>query len=458
MTHPKRLQDKRRAQHHVLEDGLPSPVQSIDGRDDLIKSLQETIEVLKEQIRRADANIEGMQRALEDLSAVQYLSNRISMATDQEQLVSALIELTGQLLPLRDSALLLFGDSHGKLVPLSPKSSMRLLDEAQRQSELGIVERVIAGRKGVMLPHHDATSTDDKPMTLMILPLFLRREAIGIYVIKVEKSHQEITEQQVQLLAVIANQAAVGIGHLQACQALMKADGELRASQVQMMQAAKLAAIGELAGDIAHEMTNPLQVMMLHLELVQSGRASPNRNEMFLAQMQRLSDVTARLKEFARNASSRVTMGPLDLNATVMASVDVIRHEFTDARIQVDVASCEAPLVVVGNTNYIQQVILNLLLNARDAMPEGGIVKVTISRSDDLACVRVADTGPGVPKNIQGRIFKPFFTTKGDEGAGLGLAICSKIVAQHGGKILLESEEGKGAAFTVCLPLHLASE
>jgi signal transduction histidine kinase len=91
-------------------------------------------------------------------------------------------------------------------------------------------------------------------------------------------------------------------------------------------------------------------------------------------------------------------------------------------------------------------------------MPDGGKIEVAIMRSDVRVCVRISDTGPGVPKNIQGSIFKPFFTTKGEKGAGLGLAICSKIVTQHGGKILLESGEGEGAVFTVCLPACTASE
>jgi len=112
---------------------------------------------------------------------------------------------------------------------------------------------------------------------------------------------------------------------------------------------------------------------------------------------------------------------------------------------------------VGGNANYLQQVFLNLLINARDAMPGGGTITVATSLTGFHVAIRVSDNGSGIPKEVQEKIFKPFFSTKGDKGTGLGLAICSKIVAQHKGEIKVESEVGKGTTFTIFLPVWRAT-
>jgi two-component system NtrC family sensor kinase len=318
------------------------------------------------------------------------------------------------------------------------------------------VDWVIAEKKTVIIPDLEHMLATSSSRNFVIVPLILRSQGIGIFIIHTEKPQQEFSNQDIQLLSVLANQAAVGVENWRTYKQLLKANDELKASQAQMVQAAKLAAIGELAAGIAHEIKNPLQVLMLHLELVQSGRPLPNWIEMFSRQLKRLSDITLRLMNFARNVSEEVTTDAININKAIDDIVIMVQHEFSGIGITIELLMAEDLPCVGGNANYLQQVFLNLLINARDAMPQGGTITVATSLTGFHVAIRVSDNGSGIPKEVQEKIFKPFFSTKGDKGTGLGLAICSKIIAQHKGEIKVESEVGKGTTFTIFLPVWRA--
>jgi signal transduction histidine kinase len=276
---------------------------------------------------------------------------------------------------------------------------------------------------------------------------------VGIYIIHTEKPQQDFSNQDVQLLTILANQAAAGVENWRTHGQLVRANEELKSSQAQMMQAAKLAAIGELAASVAHEIKNPLQVMMLNLELVQSGRQLPDWAEMFSKQVKRLSDITVRLMNFAKNVSEDVNMEPLNVNKSIEDIVAIVQHEFRGSGIEIEMSLADLLPAVHGNANYLQQVFLNMLINARDAMPSGGKISIATAHTGFHISIRFSDTGAGIDKSIQAKIFDPFFTTKGEKGTGLGLAICNKIILQHHGEIKLESTPGKGSAFTIFLPI-----
>jgi hypothetical protein len=189
---------------------------------------------------------------------------------------------------------------------------------------------------------------------------------------------------------------------------------------------------------------------------VQSGQPLPNWIEMFSRQLKRLSDITLRLMNFARNVSEEVTTDAININKAIDDIVIMVQHEFSGNGIDIELLLAEDLPSVSGNANYLQQVFLNLLINARDAMPQGGTITVATSLTGFHVAIRVVDNGSGIPKEVQEKIFKPFFSTKGDKGTGLGLAICSKIIAQHKGEIKVESEVGKGTTFTIFLPVWRA--
>ena len=319
---------KKKSRLQLLEEGLPHFEQFIESRESYIKALEKTIDILRQENMQYTQNNLAIRSSIDELVATQSLSNIISTATEPELIVSALIELTRQVIPVLQSNIFLFQARSNKLLPLSTKSAPRLMSEAEHQLEAGIVDWVIAEKKTVIIPDLDHMIASSACRNFVIVPLILRSQGIGDLHDSHGKATAGIFNQDVQLLSVLANQAAVGVENWRTYQQLAKANEDLKASQAQMVQAAKLAAIGEMAAGIAHEIKNPLQVLMLHLELVQAGRPLPNWIEMFSKQVKRLSEITMRLMNFARNVSEDVIADPVDVNRALDDIVAMVKHEF----------------------------------------------------------------------------------------------------------------------------------
>jgi signal transduction histidine kinase len=213
------------------------------------------------------------------------------------------------------------------------------------------------------------------------------------------------------------------------------------------------AAAGELAAGVVHDINNPLQVMMLHLELLQSGRPMPNWIEMFGNQVQRISDLTNRLREFAYVVSREPSLVRMDLHLCVQAALALAAADFERDGIAVQCSLCPESVEILGSMSALQQSLLELLINAREAMSGGGTVHIETRREGSRVMLRVADSGPGIAKEVADQLFKPFVTTKGETRVGIGLAICARTIAHHGGEIRLDGEGGNGTAFRIVLPV-----
>ena len=232
---------------------------------------------------------------------------------------------------------------------------------------------------------------------------------------------------------------------------------ERRAFEERLYQSEKLAALGVMAGGIAHELRNPLSVGFSAAQFL----LDPSHDRAFQQEcvrkiidgIQRASTIIENLLRFARPApSDRVES--VNLVPLVRETVSVLAYRAKLQRIQVR-EDYDAPSVLIsGNASVLQQVVMNLILNAYQAMPSGGEMRIVIRREAAEAVVRVCDTGRGIPSSHLGKVFDPFFTTQPvGKGTGLGLSICHTIVKQHGGVIDVDSVEGQGSTFTVRLPL-----
>ena len=156
---------------------------------------------------------------------------------------------------------------------------------------------------------------------------------------------------------------------------------------------------------------------------------------------------------------AQVDSGPCDINAVVNDVLSLLEHQFRTGSIQVRKELADVPPVVQGIEHKLQQVLLNLFLNARDAMPKGGWLTIATRSDRDGAVVEIADTGSGIPAEQLSRIYDPFFTTKEiGKGTGLGLSITYGIVQEHGGSITCDSQIGQGTRFSIRLPLAVAAK
>ena len=222
----------------------------------------------------------------------------------------------------------------------------------------------------------------------------------------------------------------------------------------QAVQAARMAAVGELAGSVVHEINNPLFAILGLVEFLlrdaEPGTKAHERLTLVHQTGLEIKTIARALLEFARERSGEAET--LDLSATAAATVDFFRLTSAARDVEIELrAGTDVP--VHGSAPQLKQLVLHLLANAREALPGGGTVTVEVEAAAGEAVLRVSDTGAGIrPFELQ-RVFEPFFTTRQERGAGgLGLAAAQAIAAAHGGTLTAESPAGSGARLTLRLP------
>jgi signal transduction histidine kinase len=228
----------------------------------------------------------------------------------------------------------------------------------------------------------------------------------------------------------------------------------------QLSQADKLSSIGLLAAGVAHEVNTPLAVISSYAQMlakqVQGDERKSAALEKITRQTFRASEIVNNLLNFSRTSGSE--FAEVDLNRVIGDTLSLLEHQFKTARIRVeDDLSGHLP-TIQGNAGRLQQVFLNLFLNAKDAMPEGGTLRVATSNGEGVH-VTVSDTGSGISQEHIHRIYDPFFTTKSTgqngqkRGTGLGLSVTYGIIQEHAGKIHVESSPEQGTTFYLDFPM-----
>ncbi|WP_334191833.1 sensor histidine kinase [Pararhodobacter sp.] len=238
---------------------------------------------------------------------------------------------------------------------------------------------------------------------------------------------------------------------------LREANRRIERTTERLIMSEKLATVGEITASVAHEINNPVAVIQGNLDLARSilgEGAAPVREEFRLIddQVYRISVIVSKLLQFARPedySGARTLIAPADV---VRDCLVLTRRQLDAAGIRVETQFDSAGQVSMSRTE-LQQVIVNLVLNAVHAMPEGGVLSVGTEARGDQLVVSLADTGTGIPPEILSRVFDPFFTTKQAQGTGLGLSISQQLVGQVGGQISVRSEPGQGTRFEISLPL-----
>jgi C4-dicarboxylate-specific signal transduction histidine kinase len=245
-------------------------------------------------------------------------------------------------------------------------------------------------------------------------------------------------------------------------QAVERREQELRDKQEQLVQAAKLATLGELTTGVAHELNNPLNNIGLFvgnvIDRVMLGEIETDRVlgdlEKAMEQVWKATEIITHLRTFGRAAP--VSLERLDIDDVIERALSLMHEQLRLRAIEVELDLSPDELVVLGNPIQLEQAFINLLTNARDALAEANekTVRITTELADgDRIRIIFADTGPGIPFGLEQRIFDPFFTTKEvGAGTGLGLSITYGIVKEHGGSIAVASHAGEGARFEIVLP------
>jgi signal transduction histidine kinase/putative methionine-R-sulfoxide reductase with GAF domain len=346
----------------------------------------------------------------------------------------------------------------GVILPLDPAAS--------------IVARSIAEKKPFVIPDAGQDPRVNPVLkekfnlhSLVVIPIFTREKALGAIAADHVEPGKNITAQALESVMTFAQQAALAIHNAFMYQELknfsqkmeekiQKTTADLRQTEAQLIRSEKLAALGQLAAGIAHEIRNPLTSIniLIHSlrESLPSHEAQSEDLRVIEEEIDRINDIVDQFLRFARPAS------PLLEKAEVIPifeeTLQLLKPQIERRSISVQKEFRSLPPITIDQ-EQMKQAVLNLLLNAIQAMPEGGRLKVSGLMPDGHQWIQLSiqDSGIGIPPEHMGKLFDPFFTTK-EGGIGLGLSIAHRIIDQHHGKIEVESTPGKGTAFTIWLP------
>lgn len=297
------------------------------------------------------------------------------------------------------------------------------------------------------------------PSSFAVVPLVVQGEARGAIYVDNMFRERELTEEDIQILTMFASEACLAMENASLYESLEDALEKVRKTQDLLVQSEKLAALGEMAARIAHEIKNPLTVIggfAARIARREKGGASPpaaRYSEIILKEVKRLERTIQETLYFSRELAPEFR--PVALNAEVLEVLTMFREELEEGGIEKAVdLSDEVPVIHV-DPDQIRQVLWNLVSNAVQAMEDGGrltlVTRPAEGEEGDGVVLLVGDTGGGIPHDVVHNIFNPFFTTK-PRGTGLGLPIVHTIVRNHGGTIQLDNREGKGVTFSVFLP------
>ena len=293
---------------------------------------------------------------------------------------------------------------------------------------------------------------------LLAVPLIVKSQVQGVIVV-INRSGGVFTSDDLELLQFLAGAVAVAAENARLYGELADFARELERSQAQLIQAEKLAATGRLAASLAHEINNPLQAIHNCLHLVVNRPLTDEKKEYYLGlaqtEVERLITLVQRTLEFYRPSQGRRTATDVNRLIDNVLALSHKRLEHGRVLVRTQLQPDLSPIAAVSD--QLTQVFLNLIVNAVEAMPEGGTLTIISTQRDSRLAIEVQDTGPGLTPEEAARIFEPFYTTKAG-GTGLGLAVSYGIIQQHAGRIEVHGVPGQGTTFTVLLPLQRGGE
>jgi signal transduction histidine kinase len=413
--------------------------------------------------------IETTQREVRSQRLLNEAGRVLTSTLDKQEVLTRIMREVTHTLNAQAGSVLLIDEEQGDMYFAAAASpAVDLLLGTRMALDQGIVGWAVQRREPVLVAdaYNDPRfygqvdqQTGLNTRSVLCVPLVSKERVIGA--IEVIDSRREMfTLHDLRILESLAPQAAIAIVNASLHESLKEQMDELQRTQAQLLQAEKLSAIGQLVAGVAHELNNPLTAIVGYSQLLIEMCHDPEIVEDLKRidnEAQRSARIVQNLLAFARQ--QKLEKRPLNLGEVLNKTLDLLAYQLQVDNIRLERELPPEPLTVLGDTYQLQQVFLNLITNAHQAMRKthgSGTLTVRIQPGEkDTVQILFIDDGPGIQPEIISRIFDPFFTTKDvGEGTGLGLSICLGIVQEHQGRIWAESEPEQGATFVVELPLY----
>ena len=440
------------------------PLKRPDGMDAWLLRLASgpaaSLEDLGERLRR-----EAEQK--ERLAALLTVSNAVMASLELEQILDTSAREARKVLRVDECIILLLDETQQVLVPAAC-DVQEFRDEVMAMRlpvGQGVTGNVVLTGKGEIVnsalddPRSvQVPGTPVEQSALLCVPLWVREKVAGAITLTLT-GERAFHDEDLELATLFAGQCSAAISNARLYEEIRRAYHELREAQSQLVQSAKLNALGEMAGGVAHDFNNILAAILGRTQLLlQDASDADVHSQLEVIERAALDGAQAvrRVQEFTRLRQDE-HFEPLDVQEVLQGVLELTRSAWEAESKRRGIAltavlDLHAAQFVVGNASELREVFTNLVLNALDAMPWGGTLTISSADVDDEVRIRVTDTGVGIDAETCGHVFDPFFTTKPVKGTGLGLSVAYGIITRHHGRIEVESEPGRGSVFSVWLP------
>lgn len=417
------------------------------------------------------SDLKALQALYQRLLTVYRISNDLGVVVDLNKLLHRILELVLSVIKADRGFIMLVDEESKELVLQAVYKRPDLKEDEAISLSKTIAQQVIQTGESLIISDAGQDERFKEAQSIvfqgirstMCVPIKTKDKILGILYVDTKGKVISFSKADLEMLTAISHQASVAIDNAQLFADVKKANQELKQQQDQLIEAEKLSALGKLASGVAHEINNPMTSIMGYSELTVSElKRQPFTEketkeclefvEIVLSEAHRCQSIVQTLLQFGRRTKEETVL--LDLNKPIEAALLVAKFHIGKSRVEIIKELAPGLPQISANANQLQQVFLNLIVNARDAMEKGGTLKITSRKIDDhWVEVSFADTGCGIPEDKLEMIFKPLYTTKEEgKGTGLGLSITQDIVERHKGKIEVKSIVGKGTTFTIQLP------
>jgi signal transduction histidine kinase len=401
-----------------------------------------------------------LKRKIFDLYTIFEISRNINAVLNYRTLVdSFLLTSLGQ---VGASSAALYLPHESRLNRLTLEASKGLSNEDEALGNVDLKGRLAtylkAMAKPVMVAELSERFAESKDFSFLsvfqnglIIPLIMQSDLKGLLALGRKVSGVGFAADDIEFLSILANQFIVALENARLYESEKKALKDLRIAQRQLVLTERQAAIGELSAKIAHEVNNPLSIISNYLHLCRRNLEDPHL-EVARQELSRIARIVRQLLDFHR--PRKAEKEPVNVGELIDDILALVEWQLVERKIDIERLADDSLPQIIGSAEQLKQVFLNLVINARDFMPDGGKLKITVSNHDPELKIKFVDTGPGIPKEYLSRIFEPFFTIKEDAtGTGLGLSVCFGIIKEHGGTIIAGNDPEGGACFEISLPV-----
>ncbi len=418
-----------------------------------------------------EAEFSSLQKAYLRLSLMYRLINDLVTVTDLRELMNRTAERMLELIKADRALIMLVDDQSGELLPQATRQRNGLKQGDEITFSKTIARRVFETGESILtsdaMKDGRFRSSDsivlNRIRSTLCVPIKTKDSILGIIHLDTLGKVMGFTREDLELLAAMGHQIGIAVDNATLVTDLRKANVELKEKQAQLIEAEKLSLLGKIAGGVAHEINNPIMSVLgftgMASTKIKEGFHGPDNKEECLhylnvvqEEAQRCIQIVESISQFYRRRQT--VMAPVDLNAVVEAALNVASLHMNQGHIKIVRELRPGLPQILASRALIQQVIVNLVMNARDAMEHQGTLTISTDHENDpWVTLRISDTGCGIqPDDIQ-KVFLPLFTTKtGGRGTGLGLSISQDIIKSHKGTLEVDSVLGKGTTFTIRLP------